>query len=117
MKILWIHYVLRKNLGATIEDNGEVITITPPAELTEPDDVLDCGNAGTGMRLYAGLLAGIEGSFVLTGDKYLRARPMKRVANPLRTIGAKNWMVEKMGIKPLYILEVENLNLLNTTHL
>jgi 3-phosphoshikimate 1-carboxyvinyltransferase len=41
------------------------------------------------MRLYCGLLSGIEGSFILTGDKYLRERPMARVVEPLRTIGAK----------------------------
>ncbi|MGB5867162.1 MAG: 3-phosphoshikimate 1-carboxyvinyltransferase [Arcobacteraceae bacterium] len=82
---------IAQKLGATIEDNKETntITITPPETLSEPDDILDCGNAGTGMRLYAGLLAGIEGSFVLTGDKYLRSRPMKRVTDPLRDIGAK----------------------------
>ena len=40
--------------------DGEVIKITPPKKLIEPDDILDCGNAGTGMRLYAGLLSGIE---------------------------------------------------------
>jgi len=79
---------IAQKLGAIVEDDGEVITITPPLKLTEPDDILDCGNAGTGMRLYAGLLAGIEGSFVLSGDKYLRNRPMKRVVNPLRDIGA-----------------------------
>jgi len=71
-------------LGATVERDGGTVTITPPAKLTEPSDILDCGNAGTGMRLYCGLLAGIEGSFVLTGDKYLRNRPMNRVAKPLR---------------------------------
>lgn len=90
-------------LGATIEDNGETITITPPKNLSEPDDVLDCGNAGTGMRLYAGLLAGIEGSFVLSGDKYLRARPMKRVADPLRSIGAKIDGREDGNKAPLHI--------------
>ena len=90
-------------LGAKVEDNGEIITITPPDELSEPDDVLDCGNAGTGMRLYAGLLAGIEGSFVLTGDKYLRSRPMKRVADPLRTVGAKIDGREDGNKAPLHI--------------
>ncbi|MEA3513146.1 MAG: 3-phosphoshikimate 1-carboxyvinyltransferase [Campylobacterota bacterium] len=80
---------IAQKLGAVIEDDGKIITITPPTKLTEPDDILDCGNAGTGMRLYAGLLAGIDGSFVLTGDKYLRSRPMKRVVTPLRSIGAK----------------------------
>lgn len=90
-------------LGATIEDKGETITITPPKTLSEPDDVLDCGNAGTGMRLYAGLLAGIEGSFVLTGDKYLRNRPMKRVADPLRSVGAKIDGREDGNKAPLHI--------------
>jgi len=90
-------------LGATIEDHGKTIIITPPEKLTEPDDILDCGNAGTGMRLYAGLLAGTEGSFVLTGDKYLRSRPMKRVANPLRDIGAKIDGREDGNKAPLHI--------------
>lgn len=76
-------------LGAKIEDDGETIRITPPLKLIEPNNILDCGNAGTGMRLYAGLLSGIEGSFILTGDVYLRNRPMKRVTEPLRNIGAK----------------------------
>jgi len=94
---------IAKKLGAKVEDNGEIIKITPPAKLSEPDDILDCGNAGTGMRLYAGLLSGIEGSFVLTGDKYLRARPMKRVANPLRDIGAKIDGREDGNKAPLHI--------------
>jgi len=94
---------IAQKLGAKVEDNGEIITITPPETLSEPDDILDCGNAGTGMRLYAGLLAGIEGSFVLTGDKYLRSRPMKRVANPLRDIGASIDGREDGNKAPLHI--------------
>ena len=94
---------IAQKLGAIVEDDGEVITITPPEKLSEPDDILDCGNAGTGMRLYAGLLAGIEGSFVLTGDKYLRSRPMKRVADPLRSIGASIDGREDGNKAPLHI--------------
>ena len=94
---------IAEKLGATIEDNGETITIIPPKKLSEPDNILDCGNAGTGMRLYAGLLSGVEGSFVLTGDKYLRKRPMKRVANPLRDIGAKIDGREDGNLAPLHI--------------
>jgi len=94
---------IAQKLGAKVEDTGEIIKITPPSKLSEPDDILDCGNAGTGMRLYAGLLSGIEGSFVLTGDKYLRARPMKRVANPLRDIGAKIDGREDGNKAPLHI--------------
>ncbi|PIF03991.1 MAG: 3-phosphoshikimate 1-carboxyvinyltransferase [Arcobacter sp.] len=96
---------IAKKLGAIIEDDQktDTITIIPPATLSEPDDILDCGNAGTGMRLYAGLLAGIEGSFVLTGDKYLRGRPMKRVTTPLRNIGASIDGRENGNKAPLHI--------------
>ena len=76
-----------KALGAEVSDDGEVITIASKG-IKEPDDVLDCGNSGTGMRLFCGLLASAEGHFVLTGDEYLRRRPMKRVTAPLRSIGA-----------------------------
>ncbi len=94
---------IAQKLGAVVEDDGEIIKITPPESLSEPDDILDCGNAGTGMRLYAGLLSGIEGSFVLTGDKYLRNRPMKRVADPLRDVGAKIDGRENGNKAPLHI--------------
>jgi 3-phosphoshikimate 1-carboxyvinyltransferase len=94
---------IAKQLGAIIVRNGGDVTITPPTKLTEPDDILDCGNAGTGMRLYAGLLSGIEGSFVLTGDKYLRSRPMNRVTLPLRDIGAKIDGRENGNLAPLSI--------------
>ncbi len=94
---------IASQLGANVERKGSEITITPPAKLSEPDDVLDCGNAGTGMRLYCGLLAGVEGSFVLTGDKYLRQRPMNRVVKPLREIGAKIDGREHGNLAPLCI--------------
>jgi 3-phosphoshikimate 1-carboxyvinyltransferase len=56
--------------------------------LTEPPDVLDLGNSGTGMRLLAGLLAGQDFFSVLTGDQFLRKRPMARIVEPLRQMGA-----------------------------
>ena len=56
--------------------------------LRPPDEPIDCGNAGTLVRLLAGLLAGQEGRFVLTGDESLRRRPMERIAEPLRRMGA-----------------------------
>lgn len=56
--------------------------------LREPADVLDCGNSGTTMRLLAGLLAGRPFLSVLTGDASLRSRPMARVLEPLRAMGA-----------------------------
>ncbi len=59
--------------------------------LVEPGDVLDCGNSGTTMRLMSGLMAGQNFFSVLTGDKYLRRRPMKRVVTPLAAMGARIW--------------------------
>jgi 3-phosphoshikimate 1-carboxyvinyltransferase len=76
-------------LGAKIEHDADAIKITPPKKLKEADDVLECGNSGTSIRIYMGLLSGIDGFFVLNGDKYLRKRPMKRVSDPLRKIGAQ----------------------------
>lgn len=94
---------IAQQLGATVQQDGLSLEITPPSKLSEPFDILDCGNAGTGMRLYAGLLAGIDGSFILTGDKYLRSRPMNRVALPLRNIGAKIDGRENGNLAPLAI--------------
>ena len=94
---------ISEQLGATVSRNMGEVTITPPKTLSEPFDILDCGNAGTGMRLYSGLLAGIEGSFILTGDKYLRSRPMNRVVIPLRDIGAKIDGRENGNLAPLAI--------------
>ncbi len=94
---------IAEQLGARVEREGGEVRITPPKRLSEPDDILDCGNAGTGMRLYCGLLAGVEGSFVLTGDRYLRAHPMKRVTEPLRKIGAKIDGREYGNLAPLHI--------------
>ncbi len=76
-----------KDLGAEVKDDGQVIRIRSEG-IKEPFDILDCGNSGTGMRLFCGLLASAKGHFILTGDVYLKRRPMKRVTQPLRDIGA-----------------------------
>ncbi|MDF1881534.1 3-phosphoshikimate 1-carboxyvinyltransferase [Sulfurimonas sp. MAG313] len=76
-----------KDLGAEIEDDGHIIKIRSNG-IQEPFDILDCGNSGTGMRLFCGLLASAKGHFILTGDEYLKRRPMKRVTTPLKDIGA-----------------------------
>jgi 3-phosphoshikimate 1-carboxyvinyltransferase len=75
-------------LGATIVDDGKIITIRSNG-IQESPEILDCGNSGTGMRLFCGLLSSAKGHFILTGDEYLKRRPMKRVTLPLRNIGAK----------------------------
>jgi 3-phosphoshikimate 1-carboxyvinyltransferase len=79
---------IAQSLGASVEKKDGSLVITPPKELKEPACVLDCGNSGTAIRLLMGFLSSLDGHFVLHGDKYLASRPMKRVANPLREIGA-----------------------------
>src|SRR5512145_2603974 len=71
--------------------------------LQEPDDVLDCGNSGTTMRLMSGLLSGQRFFSVLTGDQYLRRRPMKRVTAPLAIMGARIWGRRGGELAPLAI--------------
>ncbi|HEX7341716.1 MAG TPA: 3-phosphoshikimate 1-carboxyvinyltransferase [Rhodanobacteraceae bacterium] len=63
---------------------------------------LDCGNAGTGMRLLAGLLAGQAFDSVLTGDASLSRRPMRRVTEPLAAMGARVDAAEG-GRPPLHV--------------
>ena len=94
---------IASKLGAKVQRDGSSVRIEAPKEIKEPDDVLDCGNAGTAMRLYCGLLSGVEGSFVLTGDRYLRSRPMKRVSKPLQSIGAQIDGRDFGNLAPLHI--------------
>ncbi|MBV5278974.1 MAG: 3-phosphoshikimate 1-carboxyvinyltransferase [Campylobacteraceae bacterium] len=77
-----------ESLGAKIEKKEGVLIITPPHEVVEPPLILDCGNSGTAIRLLMGFLSTCKGFFVLSGDSYLCSRPMRRVADPLRHIGA-----------------------------
>lgn len=78
-------------LGADIEMNGTDVLITGNGlnGLKEPADVIDTGNSGTTTRLLAGLLSAQTFFTALTGDQYLRARPMKRVVDPLTQMGAR----------------------------
>jgi 3-phosphoshikimate 1-carboxyvinyltransferase len=62
---------------------------------------LDCGNAGTGMRLLAGLLAGQAFDSTLIGDASLSKRPMRRVTDPLGQMGAR--IDTQEGLPPLHI--------------
>ena len=82
-------------LGARVErqpgDAGNVdylVTATGGAGLRRPLRVLDCGNSGTSMRLFAGIVAGHPIEAVLDGDASLRARPMTRIIEPLSAMGA-----------------------------
>lgn len=74
-------------LGVHFEDRAGVVHIQPRA-WTSPEQPLDCGNSGTTMRLLAGLLASRPLDAVLVGDASLSRRPMRRIAEPLRLMGA-----------------------------
>ncbi len=83
-------------LGVTVErirDDGrtvDYVVVSPGADgLREPDDVLDCGNSGTSLRLATGMLAGLPLTEVLSGDSSLRGRPVARIIEPLRSMGAQ----------------------------
>jgi 3-phosphoshikimate 1-carboxyvinyltransferase len=81
-----------RQLGVEVEDVSEdVVRIHGRGlrGLSAPAEPLDCGNAGTVMRLAAGILAGQEGTFTLVGDESLSSRPQERVAAPLRELGAR----------------------------
>lgn len=71
--------------------------------LTEPTGVIDCGNSGTTLRLLTGLLAGKPFFSVLTGDASLRKRPMRRVIDPLRSMGAEIFGRSGGNLAPLAI--------------
>ncbi|MFJ7637008.1 3-phosphoshikimate 1-carboxyvinyltransferase [Peribacillus sp. NPDC097206] len=79
-----------KQLGVSIEQEGQLVRIEGKGfnGLTEPREVLDVGNSGTTIRLMLGILAGQDFSAVLAGDSSIAKRPMTRVVNPLREMGA-----------------------------
>lgn len=92
-------------MGIEIDDDGATIAIHGKGlhGLTEPTDVLDCGNSGTTIRLITGLLAGQSFFSVVTGDQYLRKRPMKRVVEPLSRMGARILGRNQGNLAPLAI--------------
>ncbi len=78
-----------ETLGVRVGREGEKVVITGAGGEIAPRAEIDCGNSGTTMRLLMGLLAGRAGRYVLDGDESLRRRPMERVAEPLRRMGAQ----------------------------
>ena len=80
-----------KHLGVKVRSGtaGTVVHGTGPDGWREADAVLDCGNSGTTMRVISGILAGRPMLTMLTGDASLRARPMGRIVEPLRAMGAQ----------------------------
>jgi len=87
--------------GATAERLGEGRwRVTGQGGFTEPADVIDCGNAGTGVRLIMGAAAGFDLAAAFTGDASLRGRPMNRILKPLGQMGA-TWVCRSGGRLPL----------------
>jgi 3-phosphoshikimate 1-carboxyvinyltransferase len=82
-----------RSLGAVVdEDEVDALMVRGVGlrGLQEPAGPIDCGNSGTLMRLLSGILAGQDGRrFELTGDESLSSRPMERIAEPLRSMGAR----------------------------
>ena len=86
---------IARALGATVErtvdDAGRAsYRVVSPGidDLVSPAANLDCGNSGTSLRLFAGILAGAAITATLDGDDSLRRRPVARIIEPLRAMGA-----------------------------
>jgi 3-phosphoshikimate 1-carboxyvinyltransferase len=90
-------------LGAAVDLAGDSVRVRGAglSGLRPPGEPIDCGNAGTLIRLLAGVLAGQEGRFELVGDETLSRRPLERVAAPLREMGARVETTE--GHAPLVV--------------
>jgi 3-phosphoshikimate 1-carboxyvinyltransferase len=94
-----------RSLGVQVDDVADDELVVHGAGLRglqAPEAPIDAGNAGTLMRLLPGILAGQEGRFELTGDESLRSRPMDRVAEPLKRMGAR---IETTNGKPPVTVE------------
>jgi 3-phosphoshikimate 1-carboxyvinyltransferase len=89
------------SFGARVEREGEGRwRIEGKGGFEEPADVVDCGNAGTGVRLIMGAAAGFALCATFTGDSSLRGRPMGRILEPLARMGA-TWLGRDKGRLPL----------------
>lgn len=96
-----------KSLGVqikSIDEDSLVVEGRGLQGLTEPGEILDVGNSGTTLRILPGILAGQNFFSVLTGDASVRNRPMGRIIDPLREMGAKIWGRESGTYAPIAIL-------------
>jgi len=94
------------NLGVKMEMQDDLLVIDGVGldGLQEPQEVLDFGNSGTGLRLTAGVLAGQPFYSVITGDSSLRKRPMRRIVEPLCQMGARIYGRQEGNLPPLSII-------------
>jgi 3-phosphoshikimate 1-carboxyvinyltransferase len=96
-------HILRE-LGVTITKQGNrtLIDGIGAKGFKKPNGILDCGNSGTTMRVMMGVLAGRNITATLTGDQSLVKRPMKRVSEPLKLMGA-NFSLTNDNYAPLTV--------------
>jgi len=94
-----------RQMGVQIGRDGDALCIEGKGwqGLHAPGQAIDCGNSGTTMRLMSGLLAGLPFHSELDGDDSLRQRPMQRIIDPLRQMGAKIRSKSGNGLAPLEI--------------
>jgi 3-phosphoshikimate 1-carboxyvinyltransferase len=112
----------RSTIGVMRDLGVEIETVTPTElvvhgrgvnGLQEPNGVLDCGNSGTTIRLLTGLLAGQKFTSILNGTPQIRRRPMGRIVQPLRGMGAQiigrqNGAYAPLGIAPVRLRGMEH---------
>jgi 3-phosphoshikimate 1-carboxyvinyltransferase len=108
-------------LGATVSRDGDAVVVrgTGLAAMQAPPDPIDCGNSGTTIRLLCGLLAGQPFRAELFGDESLSKRPMRRVVDPLRAMGAKitgAGGAEHSDVVPPLVIGPRDGRLTGTTH-
>ena len=86
-----------------IPSDGSEITVQGVGlgGLRSPGSQLDLGNSGTGARLLLGVLSGSAVETTMTGDESLRSRPMRRVTEPLRAMGARFDFLAEDGLLPI----------------
>jgi len=85
--------------------NVDYLIVSPgPDGLGQPEAALDCGNSGTSLRLIAGMVAGLPMTCILDGDASLRRRPVARIIEPLRAMGAELHARNDDSLPPLTVV-------------
>ncbi|MCP4706423.1 MAG: 3-phosphoshikimate 1-carboxyvinyltransferase [candidate division Zixibacteria bacterium] len=96
-----------KKLGIKIEKRDDTVFDVDGKGrfgFSEPTGILDAGNSGTTIRLMSGLLAGQSFESEITGDDSLKKRPMKRIMDPLESMGAKIFSCDNNNQPPIRII-------------
>lgn len=102
----WATVGVLRALGVRVDERSPTELVVNGVGLNglqEPEDVLDCANSGTTIRLMTGLLAGQPFASVLTGSEQIRRRPMGRIVAPLRQMGAQIVGRQEGKLAPLTI--------------